>query len=256
MKSIFCLLFVFSTISFAGNFSNKKICILNFEREQHYAGRLVNRVFGGRPSTLIIHESKPKNIIDCFNQDYDEVVIISHALINEKAPQAVTWGYRRMIENERRDVMIKNRTEYLKNDYAEKYQQYKNLNCMIFTNMLYEDAPYKCHELESDLTDSKKQIDQMKWYLENDTAFYEEAPILKALFNKLPVNTSVKKIRIAICEPEKVFSFYSNFGEYLTNRNIEINFAPSLKGRGRFIDKTLIGRTLSYVTTSWLKESL
>ncbi|MFZ4403490.1 MAG: hypothetical protein ACOYOK_05250 [Pseudobdellovibrionaceae bacterium] len=60
--------------------TNKNICVLVYELPSSTIAKGVHLVFGHDPSVLSKYNAKPKDLIDCIEKDYSEIIIVAHAL--------------------------------------------------------------------------------------------------------------------------------------------------------------------------------
>lgn len=243
MKKISLLIFIlYSSISFS------KVCILNFERPNHYNTIVINEVFKNNPNTKVIHLAKPIDILTCVKEGFNEIIIAAHGAYNPDTPEkkAKLVYYREVRESE----LEKRKQDAL--DLASEYDETKRRTFRKKGGQrkIIKNEEYKRWEVVTGFLED----------LENGRDFYtidQFHPIIfKRILKELQAQDikgrpKLKKIRMASCLEDSLKLRYQELNDIEEKYGVEIDWHPENEF-GTFVK----GIQSSQLTRSWLEESL
>jgi hypothetical protein len=229
-------------------FVHGKVCILNFERPNHFTTEVIRSVMERNNEHKVIITAKPIDIISCVKEGFEELILIAHAIYNpEKPDYNAKFGYYRPLT----ETEYKSFLEDVSNLHAEyekskiRKVRFKNGKRVSFINEDYK----RWKHLNSILED-----------ISNGRIFYKMDKFHTTIFNflqrilkeqKSNNNLKLKKIRIASCMKDSLQKRYTILEEISKDFNLEIDWHPDTK-LGSWIN----GVQSVQLEKGWLEESL
>ena len=96
MKTFFLTLFA-GLFLFAGivqsDDSQKKICIVGFERRDFPVSLGLKKVFKENAHTRLVIEGGPKDLETCFQENLEEIILVTHAFFVDENNERAVLGY-------------------------------------------------------------------------------------------------------------------------------------------------------------------
>lgn len=242
----FFLIFIAGLLSLAAIASeeNKKLCVIGFERRDFPASLGLRKIFKANTNTRLVIEGGPKDLEACLREDFDEIVLVTHAFFVDGDKERVTMGYFQELTGEARTSFI-------------------DANKKLLTEALQE-LDRSIEEFDT----LKKRFDRrrLKKILKRiedtpaDLPLYTSPQILfSRFFDRLTSllrskqergELRLKKFRLMTCASDQILTKYTFFTG-LKEMGIELDVAPSSR-----IASFFKGHQVTNLNGRWLKESL
>lgn len=208
-----------------------KVCVLAFERRIHPIAKGVEKIFRHAIDTRVIIEATPKDLYKCLEDDFEEIVLVSHALQMDQTKQNVNLGYYVEKMGAEREVFIQSTIESIHKELATA-KKTKKLNKLL---RRYQNLPadYPLYGTPAIVL---------------NRALEKAEKIIAGKFanNKL----KLKKFRTMTCFRNQVrerYAFFTNLEKY----GIELDQAPTNR-----LLSFIQGKPVTNFKVRWIKRSL
>jgi hypothetical protein len=192
-----------------------RVCVLVYERAEHPFSVETKKVFSGDQNSDVTLEALPSNLMDCMLGDYEEIVLVAHAIEDPSNPRLVSLGYFKPLTQDEIQKGIQD-GELIPGSKPEGWELGQPL-----------------YELDEFLPEIFRAI--------------HAALIAK---KKSGVNIPLKRIRWMSCLPDRVFAAYPELQEILDEFQIGIDVAPK-----QVLMSALMGEDVTGYDRLWLAES-
>lgn len=207
-----------------------RVCVVAFERRIHPISKGLTKIFKHAVDTRLVIEATPKDLYACLEEDFEEILFVSHALQMDETRQNVNLGYFVEKKGEDRKLFIEAMVSALKTEISkEPNRRYQRL-LKRYQN-LPEDFPlYGAPFLVLGRGMEKA---------EGIIARKQKAGTLK-----------LKKFRSLTCFRHEIYERYP-FYSHLAGYGVELDQAPQSR-----IMSFLSKRPVTNFNVKWVNESL
>lgn len=242
--------------------SGEKVCFLNFERSEHGFSKYLRSTLPQIPEVLYKEEALPTDFLNCVTNDYTEIIILAHTLMNPETG-AESLGYYSPLTGDNRAGFISRIQELIK---SEKTKLQASIKKMLDSNSSTNCGSMndRCVKTEILLQQSGlRQMTKIQKYFESlspdDKLFDSPKPFLNRIFslsrkvlNDKASNQSVKlkSIRFISCDPINAMNLYPDLKALVDENNIHIELSPAQN-----IQSWIRGHRVSTLDPRWALES-
>lgn len=211
-------------------FADNKVCVLTFERRTHPIAKGVMKIFKDAIDTKVVIEATPKDLFQCLEDDFEEILFISHALEMDQTRKNVNLGY--FVEKkgqERSDFIEQMKTALEAELEKNPKRKYRKLL------RKYENLPPEFPVYGAPMLMLSRAMEKAEAII----ARKFQAGELK-----------LKKFRSMTCFRDEIrerYAFYDNLEKY----NVQMEQAPKSK-----ILSFLSKKSVSNFRVGWVKRSL
>lgn len=244
MKKYFILLLTgflfFSSLAF-GQESPRKICVVGFERRDFPVSDGLKKIFKKNTNTHLVIEAGPQDLEKCLKEDFDEIILVTHAFFVDGDKNRVTLGYFQELKDEARKAFIETNKNLVLVRLKELGQLKKTPNNVIERRRLLK-LLERINETPDDLP----------LYTTPQILFSRFFELLTKLLQakKDQGTLKLKKFRLMTCASDVVIEKYPFFMN-LIDFGVELDVAPSSRVASFFK-----GYQVTNLNGRWLKESL
>jgi hypothetical protein len=192
-----------------------RVCVLVYERAPHPFSVETKKIFAQDSNADVTVEAVPSNLMDCMLGDYEEIILIAHAVENPTDKKQVSLGYFKTLSDDEVQAGLKD-GELVPGTKPKGWQLGQPLY------QLNEFLPEIFRAIHEGL-DAKKAAGQ---------------PI------------ALKRIRWMSCLPKSVFAAYPEFKEILDDYQIALDVAPK-----QVLMSTIMRENVTGYDRLWLAES-
>lgn len=234
--SLLTLLTLFLSVAYA---SENELCVLAFEKRINPIAQATQRVFKNSQKTRVVLDATPKDLRDCLKDNFEEIVLIIHAMDMDETRVHVNLGYFREFKGLERD------------NYIEL--NLSKINSEI--EVLQSDARTNSRAI--------KKLEQSHSNLENLSPTYPLYSQPQIIFNRFfetiekeiiekknAGDLKLKKVRLMSCAKELIYGRYPFFSN-LESHGIEFEAAPASRLWSR-----VKGKSVTQFSAKWLRSSV
>jgi hypothetical protein len=233
------------------------VCVLNFERQAHFYTQWVNEVFANKGSQYrVYNEATPANWLECIQQGADEVVVIAHSLAIKDGGKVISLGYYRQLEPPQRSELLSKAHQYFSTELERMDQEIRDLEISGRNSFERHQNRYQdyINSLKIQRRDLEARFHRVEAFPE-DKPLYEISTILPKIFQRMKESSKAgnfkwKKLRIAACNPDKVFEPYPELRELIQTYRIDVEYGV------RPLLNYFSSEETAIVTKGWLEKSL
>ncbi len=242
------------------SFADERVCVLNFEREQHPFTQKTSDYFYKNPNVDVITEATPIDFYNCVTAGYSEIIIIAHAFQYEAADLSkFKLGFFLRDSADVSQSKINSAIDRAEKRYLSSQGSFKKSCLHYLSPRTPISKKNKCFRLKRNRRNSKNWLESLK-NLPADhptykpSLFYNRPFILakKFLAEEKTQNASVrlKSLRLLGCSPKEVLKGHPPLAELLKDNSITLDTAPKQN-----ISSWLKGRYVTTLDPTWVKES-
>jgi hypothetical protein len=222
----------------------KKLCVIGFERRDFPASLGLQKIFKESEHTRLVIEAGPQDLERCLQEDFDEIILVTHAFFADSDNSRPTLGYFQELKGDERTSFIE-------------------LNKKIITDRLEELDKSIIHH---NTLQKRMEIRRLRKLLSRvaetpqDLALYSSPQIIFSRFFERLSNIlrslqergelKIKKFRLMTCASDLILNKYPFF-QNLSEFGIDLDVAPSSRMASLFK-----GHQVTNLNRRWLKESL
>jgi hypothetical protein len=240
--------FIFFLIFSTSALAHGSVCVLSFERSEHFTTKVISKTFKKKSNHKIVTLAKPIDIVKCVQEGYSEIVIVAHAIYNpNKKNTEAKLGYYRTLRPIEYKTFVSN-VEKLHKEYGQGKR--KKVSFLNGRRKVKKNEEYKRWE---HLNSVLKDISSERVFYKMDKFHTTIFKRLKALLHEQATEGNLKltKIRIASCMKDSLQKRYTILNEISHEFNIELDWHPDSK-----FASWIQGNQSVQLEKSWLKESL
>ena len=236
-------LFSFSSVSF-GQSPKKKLCVIGFERRDFPVSLGLEKIFKENSHTRLVIEGGPKDLEACLQEDFEEIVLVTHAFFVDGDKDRVTLGYFQELIGETRKSFIEMNKKAVVDAITELDRSIEEFDTVKkrFDRRRLKKILKRVEETPADLP----------LYASPQVLFGRYFDRLNSLVQK-KLETGelrLKKFRLMTCASDLILEKYPFFNG-LREMGIELDVAPSSR-----IASFFKGHQVTNLNGPWLKQSL
>jgi hypothetical protein len=195
--------------------ASPRVCVLVYERAPHPFSVETKKIFAKDSDADVTVEAVPSNLMDCMLGDYEEIILIAHAVENPENKKQVSLGYFKPLSDEEVQAGIQD-GELVPGSKPAGWQLGQPL--------------YQLNEFLPEIF----------------RAIHEGLDAKKAAGQEI----LLKRIRWMSCLPQSVFAAYPEFKQILDDYKIALDIAPK-----QILMSTIMRETVTGYDRLWLAES-
>ena len=243
--SVFLLagLFLFSHNA-SSNDETNRICIVGFERRDFPVSLGLKKIFKDRRHVDLFLEAGPRELENCLREDYDEIILVTHAILADGDENRVSLGYFQELKGVERREFID-----------------ANINLVKVSISDLETSIYDRYTIKKqwDLKRLRKLLKRIEETPDNFPLYSSPQILFSRYFEHLSTiveskfatgDLKLKKFRLMTCARDLILQKYPFFNG-LVDLGVELDVAPASRVASFFK-----GRQVTNFNGPWIMKSL